>query len=239
LRIADSDGASVLSIESVEARGTDRAFDLAAHLEGGGSIEVRLHSPPSSIEVDVAIDTVRFGEGGGWQWAPGDVALRGILDGRVSLKLPDRSWAKATGTVELACKSCGTAETTIRPPAPRGRAGASGFAASGLTLPALTLGELDLRVVFENGVGSIELASGGEPDMSMSMRGTLRAADPFSHSSVDACMRIDFSEAAQSASPTLQGLAMVLAKGAGDAAISMQLSGRLETPRFRPTDHCD
>jgi len=239
LRIESADGKSVLAFEQLEVRGTDRDLQLTARLPGGGSAEARVRMAPSLIEADVELDGVRVGEDNGWRVAAGGVPLRGSFDARVSLRMPERSWAKATGAIELACKSCGTAEGKIYPPAPRGGgASASAFAASGLTVPALLLGDLMFRLKLDQGTGTIELATAGDADLTLAMRGDLRIADPLGRSSVKACIRVSLSPETRHSSPTLDGMFTLLSR-AGDATASMSLSGQLDSPRVRPVQSCE
>jgi len=239
LQLANADGSTVLAFESVEVRGTSQAVDLAGKLKGVGSVEARARTEPTASEVKINFNAVRVGEGDGWRLAVGGVPLQGILNARISARLPEQSWAKADVSIELTCGYCGTAEGKVQPSAPARGGASSAFASSGLTLPAITLGDVKLMLKVEKGSGTFSLTTGEAPDMTVEMDGNMTLADPFSSSTAKLCMNMRLSDEARSSSPKLDGMMSILAKGGADAGISMSASGRLDALRFRPVAGCD
>ncbi len=198
-------------------------LQLAASAEDGGQ----------RVSVRATVSKLSLGE-----------PLLGTVDGALEVELPQGRWAKATGTIEVKCRQCGTRQTRIRPPMRSGararRRRVSAFASEGITIPAIRFGDLDMQIDIKDGRAVVTLATAGDAELLMQVGGHIKLSDPVASSEAQLCVAMTLTEAVKRAEPKLDALFHVISPTSGaDAWLRVRISGRLDAPRARPVTECD
>ena len=104
--------------------------------------------------------------------------LVGLFALDVDLTLPENQFARAEGSISIACASCkvGDGETPLFVP------GATGIMSKGVTLPEIDLGSLGGRLVVTEGKAIAEKFETDSDDLTVKITGGMNLADPFSKS---------------------------------------------------------
>jgi type II secretion system protein N len=110
---------------------------------GEGEIVGDIAVSPTELAVEVGTEDLELENIPGLRDALG-LPMQGGLDAELDVTLPEQRWDLAEGSVTLSCPGCvvGDGKAKIKPKQPSGRGRTSFFAAEGLTVPALSLGDL-------------------------------------------------------------------------------------------------
>lgn len=196
--------------------------DVVATLAGSEvEVEVRM----SESELDVSIHT----EGLPLQSVPGVAGVVGLpmggpLDADIRLEVPIAAkgkrrqfkWSEADGKVAIQCNGCtvgdGKAKLKMKP-----RSGTSArrrrrmlFAAEGITVPKLRLGNAVIDIDIAAGIGTINAFKAKSGDGELSLEGELRLAEPFKRSTLPGCMRFSLSDELKKREPNFGNIELTL-----------------------------
>jgi hypothetical protein len=87
---------------------------------------------------------------------------------------------------------------------------ASVFAAEGLTVPKLNLGETAIQVDIKNGIGTIKKFSAKSKDGELALEGKIEFRDPFKQSKLPGCLRFKLSDALKTREPDFGNIEFML-----------------------------
>jgi type II secretion system protein N len=170
------------------------SVDLVAEI-GEGSIEGDITASSGELAIEFSTEDLELGAIPGLRDAIG-LPMKGGLDAELEVTLPEQRWDQAEGSFTLSCPSCviGDGKAKIKPKAQGRRT--SFFAGEGLTVPALDLGELEGKITFEKGRGTIEKLGAKSKDGDLAIHGTIELGNPFSESRFgQTCMKFRLSDA--------------------------------------------
>ena len=228
-------------------------IDVVASVTGGEiEVEVRM----SKTELDVEIHT----EGLPLQSVPGVAGVVGLpmggpLAADVSLEVPIEAkgkrrqlkWSEAEGKVSLQCAGCtigdGEAKLKMTP-----REGASTrlrqrmmFAAEGITVPKLSLGNAVIDLEISSGIGKFKSFQVKSKDGELSFDGELRMAEPFKRSTLPGCIRFSLSDSLKKREPNFGNIEFTLPARArqDDGSFAIPTKGTLARFRLNHRGRCD
>jgi type II secretion system protein N len=172
--------------------------DLVAEI-GEGEIVGDISVSPTELAVEVGTEDLELENIPGLRDALG-LPMKGGLDAELDVTLPEQRWDLAEGSFTMSCPGCvvGDGKAKIKPkqPSARGGRGASFFAAEGLTVPTLNLGELEGKISIISGKGVIDQFGAKSPDGDLAIHGTVTFGRTFSESQFgQACMKFRLSDA--------------------------------------------
>jgi type II secretion system protein N len=164
-------------------------------------------------------------------------ALNAPLAGTVALEvhvaIPEGDYEQTTGTFEISCTACrvGDGETLLFIP------GSTGLMAKGVTVPEISLGDLQGRMVFENGVGATEGAiSATSDDLRIAITGSIDFENPVGKSKLDVVLEIEVLDALQKRAEALRLLVQTAPESQRLAppksGMGYRLAGSFSRPRF-------
>lgn len=135
--------------------------------------------PEGSIQADVrekegVLAITGKASGVPLEWIPKlrsslQTTVEGKADLVYDLRLEERNLSKLNGTLEIFCKDCAVGDGNSKIKLP----GATGMAKNGLTIPRLHLGELQSRIVFDNGLATVEEFEFNGDDVKVRAEGTI------------------------------------------------------------------
>ena len=171
--------------------------DLVAEI-GEGEIVGDISVSPTELAVEVGTEDLELENIPGLRDALG-LPMKGGLDAELDVTLPEQRWDLAEGSFTMSCPGCvvGDGKAKIKPKQPgTGRRGASFFAAEGLTVPALNLGELEGKISIISGKGVIDHFGAKSVDGDLAIHGTVTFGRTFAESTFgQACMKFRLSDA--------------------------------------------
>jgi type II secretion system protein N len=211
-------------------------MDVEAEV-GGGSIDGTIKYSKAGIDVELETEELPLGNLPGIKGAIG-LPMAGGLNAEVQLKLTRMKWAEADGYMTMSCPRCtiGDGRSKIKPRMTKQAKlrRTSVFAAEGITVPRLDLGDLTAEVEIKKGVGKIKKFAGKSPDGEVKMEGELRFADPFRRTMFPVCLKFKLSEALKKREPRFGNIDMLMpvAKQT-DGFAAMRNSHELVRMRFK------
>lgn len=207
-----------------------------------GEIEVSVEMTKS--ELDVSIHTSKLP----LQNVPGLAGVVGLpmggpLDAKVDLEVPIKSkgkrkqfkWTEAEGKVSIQCTGCtvgdGKAKLKMkpRPGTSKRRQRRALFAAQGITVPRLRLGNAVVEIEIAGGIGKINAFEAKSKDGELSFDGEVRFAEPFKRSTLPGCMRFSLSDALKKREPDFGNIEFTLPARArqDDGSFAIPTKGNL------------
>jgi type II secretion system protein N len=219
----------------------------------GGELEADILITRSKIEASIHTDELPL------ENIPGVVAAVGLpmagglnadFDFEVPLVRKDKrseiKWSQAEGSLEITCTSCtvgdGKSKMKMRPRSTRSRVKrrAALFAASGLTVPRLRLGEARVEVDIVQGIGKIKTFSAQSPDGRLAIAGEIRFAEPFKRSTMPGCMRFKLADQLKKKEPDFGNIEFLLPERAReeDGTFAIPTKGTLLALRWDIKKRC-
>jgi type II secretion system protein N len=205
--------------------------DFVAEM-GEGEIVGDITVSPSELAVEIGTEALQLESIPGLRDALG-LPMKGGLDAQLDVTLPEQRWDLAEGSLTLSCPGCvvGDGKSKIKPKAPTSPRRASFFAAEGLTVPALNLGDLEGKISIISGKGVIDEFGAKSVDGDLAIHGTIELGREFGESRFgQACMKFRLSdqlkqrEAEFGNVPALMG-APLDAEGFSNVIMSGKLAG--------------
>lgn len=173
-------------------------------------VDVVANLPEGTIQADVResegnVSIVGKATGVPLEWIPKlKSSLQTSLEGKVNLvydlRLPERKVDKMSGTLEIYCNDCavGNGHSKIKFP------GATGMAKNGITIPRLHLGELQSKIVFDNGLATVEQFESNGDDVKVRAEGTVEIKEGKNGIRPDVGVEVYFDPKLQERSDTFQ-----------------------------------
>ncbi|HWN71306.1 MAG TPA: type II secretion system protein GspN [Haliangium sp.] len=215
--------------------------DLVAEI-GEGEIVGDITVSPSELAVEIGTEDLELENIPGLREALG-LPMKGGLDAELDVTLPEQRWDLAEGSFTMSCPGCvvGDGKAKIKPKAPSSRGRASSFfAAEGLTVPALNLGELEGKISIISGKGVIDHFGAKSVDGDLEIYGTVAFGKTFAESSFgSACMKFRLSDALKQREaefgnvPTLMGAPLD-----SEGYSNLIMSGKLAEMRWVAATSC-
>lgn len=117
------------------------------------------------------------------------IPITGAIHYSVDLQAPQGALARASGQVRLTCTGCvlgdGVAKFFLgQPPRADSERDIGNFAAQGLTIPKIALGDIRAEILFTDGAGRVELVATGASDLHAEVRGDIALANDVGDSRV-------------------------------------------------------
>jgi type II secretion system protein N len=163
---------------------------------GEGEIVGDITVSPTELAVEVGTEDLELENIPGLRDALG-LPMKGGLDAELDVTLPEQRWDLAEGSFTLSCPGCvvGDGKSKIKPKQPSARGRTSFFAAEGLTVPALNLGDLEGKISIISGKGVIDHFGAKSVDGDLEIHGTVTFGRTFSESQFgQACMKFRLSD---------------------------------------------
>jgi type II secretion system protein N len=220
----------------------------------GGEIEVAVEMSKSELDVEIRTSSLPLQNVPGLAGVVG-LPMGGPLDAKVDLEVPIKKkgkrsefkWTEAEGSVSIQCTGCtagdGQAKLKMKP-----RAGASRrlrqralFAAEGITVPRLSLGNAVVEIEIAGGIGKINAFSAKSKDGELSLDGEVRFAEPFKRSTLPGCMRFKLSDALKQREPNFGNIEFTLPPRArqDDGSFAIPTKGNLGRFGLNHRKQCD
>lgn len=214
--------ADTVHIDSLDVSGSVWSYvmdeivdvDLVANLPEG-TIQADVRESGGNVSIQGKASGVPL------EWIPKlkstlETAVEGKADLVYDLRLPERKVEKMSGTLEIYCNECavGNGQSKIKFP------GATGMAKNGLTIPRLHLGRLESKIVFDNGMATVERFESNGDDVKVRAEGTIEIKEGKQGIRPDVGVEVFFDPKLQQRSDTFQLMvnSAVKAKLDGDKA---------------------
>jgi type II secretion system protein N len=216
--------------------------DLIARV-GGGTIEGNLELSANMIEAELRTEGLPLASVPGLAGAVG-LPMSGSLDLDLDVRLVGKKWKNAEGKIDLRCKGCtigdGEARLKMAPPAGRRPNRASAFAAEGVTVPRLDLGDARAVVAIDKGLGTIKEFAARSKDGWLKIDGKIEFKDPFGQSTMPGCMTFQLSDELRSREPTFSNIEFMLPPKAKqtDGSFAIPTKGKLSELRWDVHKQC-
>lgn len=126
--------------------------------------------------------------------------VEGKADLVYDLRVEERKISRLNGTLEIFCKDCAVGDGNSKIKLP----GATGMAKNGITIPRLHLGELQSRIVFDNGQATVEKFEFNGDDVKVRAEGTIEIKDGKNGFRPDVGVEVFFDPKLQERSDTFQ-----------------------------------
>lgn len=212
------------------------AVDFDAEI-GGGVVEGSI-ATGDSFELSVATESLPLGQLP-WIAAAVGIPIDGKLDANIELDVPGMKWSEADGKVMLSCPSCtiGDGETEIELTPQRGRYRGKDIYDSGIPVPRLSLGNLKVELLVEDGVAKTERFGGESEDGRLYIDAEIRLSDQLERSRLSGCLEYKLTESLKDKGKVAEEFftaAMVMQSRTRkpDGSHAITLGGTLS--RFRP-----
>jgi hypothetical protein len=123
----------------------------------------------------------------------------------------------------------GVAKLKMRPPEGRRPTRASAFAAEGMTVPRLTLGNAGAEIAISKGIGSIKRFDATSKDGWLKLEGRIEFKDPFALSTLPGCMTFRLSDELRQREPNFSNIEFMLPPRAKqqDGSFAIPTKGKL------------
>jgi type II secretion system protein N len=218
------------------------SVDLVAEI-GEGEIVGDVTVSPTELAVEVGTEDLELENIPGLRDALG-LPMKGGLDAELDVTLPEQRWDLAEGSFSLSCPGCivGDGKAKIKPKAPSGRGrGAAFFAAEGLTVPALNLGELEGKISIISGKGVIDQFGAKSVDGDLAIHGTITFGRTFAESQFgQACMKFRLSDALKQREAQFGNVPQLMgAPLDGEGFSNLIMSGKLAEMRWIAATSCE
>lgn len=214
--------------------------DLVAEM-GDGEIVGDITVSSSELAVEIGTEDLELENIPGLRDALG-LPMKGGLDAELHVTLPEQRWDLAEGSFTLSCPGCvvGDGKSKIKPKQPSTRR-TSFFAAEGLTVPALNLGELEGKISIISGKGVIDHFGAKSVDGDLAIHGTIEFGRAFGESRFgQACMKFRLSDTLKQREaefgnvPNLMGAPLD-----GEGFSNVIMSGKLAEMRWIAATSCE
>jgi type II secretion system protein N len=215
--------------------------DLVAEM-GEGEIVGEVGVSSSELAVEIGTEDLDLESIPGLKDALG-LPMKGGLDAELSVTLPEQRWDLAEGSLSLSCPDCvvGDGKSKIKPKAQSNPRRPSFFAAEGLTVPALNLGDLEGRISIISGKGVIDHFAAKSVDGDLQIHGTVELGRTFGESRFgQACLKFRLSDALKQREaefgnvPSLMGAPLD-----GEGFSNVIMSGKLAEMRWIAATTCE
>ncbi len=206
----------VLDFGLLAALTGDLSLAIEAHI-GDGVLEGDISYNKAGLTAELETEGLPLGDIPGVAGAVG-LPMEGGMTATIRLKLPKMKWRDAEGKIEISCDECtvgdGKTKLKMQPQAAGGSARrprrASVFAAEGITVPKLNLGETGVQIDIKNGIGTIKKFSAKSKDGELSLEGRIEFRDPFKQSKLPGCLRFKLSDALKQREPDFGNIEFML-----------------------------
>lgn len=203
---------------------------------GGGELEAALSM--SSDEMSVQIKTEQLPTAGlpGLGVVLAGLKLSGGLNLDVDLTVPQEAgkldWSKMNGVLALSCPGCSVEGKVVPKMTDARSTRMSAFAAEGVTLPRLSLGNAGGRIVIEDGRGDIETFEAKSKDGELYLEGYIEFTPKFMASRVETCAKFKFSDELKKENGKVAGMEAGMERARrDDGYIGMRWHGTFERPQ--------
>ncbi len=202
-------------------------FPPGAHFQAkafGGSIEGSV-GQGSKAKIDVEFEGLDPSQGN--LQAFSGVDLSGKLTGRVAMTLPVADLSQADGEVTLDAAGLLVNGGTVKVPV--------GGTPMPVDLPRIDLGNLQARITFVRGLGTVESFKTSGGDLDLSATGTLKLARKVDYSEPNVDLKLKANpEMVKKLGLLGSGLSLLPPDGSDPSTRSAHLGGYLGKPRFTP-----
>jgi len=209
---------------------------------GGGVIEGNVTATAAEVTVDVFTEGLPLDNIPGLAEAIG-LPMKGGLNAKFSLTLPEMHWDQADGMVSLSCPGCtvGDGKAQIKPPQSSGGSRSLAFASGGITVPELNLGDIKGEVVVEDGRAKIEKFAATSKDGELELVAAIRFEQVLKNSQIESgCMRFKLSEDLKQRDPKFGAMPNLMrVSGDVDDYAYLKMKGTLGRMRWLATAQCD
>jgi type II secretion system protein N len=219
--------------------------DIVAEI-GGGKVDGTVVLSKAGIKAEFATRALPLQNIPGLRSAVG-LPMEGGLNAQLALNLPKRKWREVDGYVKLSCPGCtvGDGVAKIKPKplsdgkSSRRRRRGSVFAAAGVTVPRLDLGDVAGEIEIKRGVGTVKRFAARSADGEMTIDGEIRFKDPFKATTFPGCMRFKLSEALKKREKDFGNLPELMRVNVEeDGFANVAMTGTIGALRWRPRKKC-
>lgn len=216
------------------------SVDLVAEM-GEGAIVGDISVSQAELAVEIGTEDLELESIPGLRGALG-LPMKGGLDAELRVTLPEQRWDLAEGSFTMSCPDCvvGDGKSKIKPKAQSNPRRTSFFAAEGLTVPALNLGDLQGKISIISGKGVIEQFGAKSVDGDLQIHGTIEFGRTFGESRFgQACMKFRLSDTLKQREaefgnvPSLMGAPLD-----GEGFSNVIMSGKLAEMRWIAATSC-
>ncbi len=219
------------------------SVDVNALIDGG-EIQANVALSQGEVEAEVAAKSLPLESIPGLPGAVG-LPMKGGLNANVELRILEERWDQATGFLLFSCPSCtvGDGVAKIKPQAgsSRRRRSSAIFAAEGLTVPELNLGDFQGEITIEDGRANIASLGAQSPDGDLEIHGQIDVGQSWNEAKFDqACMKFRLSDDLKRREAKFGNMPLLLGAPVQDDGYSnLQMRGRLSAMRMVAANNCE